>query len=125
MNNYHFDYSFLKHGIPVVTISSWGIGFNKGIIDFLGCPKEIMIGYDEANKAIGITIWNGDQSTPHYTFASREKSGWVRIGARDFTRYLSSATGINFQEGAKQFTPILDKENHMIIVIIDEDHIKS
>lgn len=123
--DYNFNFSFLKYGAPVVTISSWGIGFNKGIIDFLGRPEEIIIGYDEAQHAIGVTVWDGDQSTPHYTFAPREKNGWVRIGARDFTRYLSSATGIDFQKGAKQFTPVLDEANHMIVVIIDESHLKS
>lgn len=123
--DFNFNFSFVKYGAPIVTISSWGIGFNKGIIDFLGCPKEIVIGYDEANKAIGVTAWNGDQSTPHYTFASREKSGWVRIGARDFTRHLSNVTDINFQEGAKQFAPILDGENKTVIVIIDKQHLRT
>lgn len=41
---YNFNFSFLKNGNPVVTLSSFGIAFNKGAIEALGTPEEIVIG---------------------------------------------------------------------------------
>ena len=43
---YNFDFSYLKNGAPAVTLSSFGIAFNKGAIESLGTPDQVIIGYD-------------------------------------------------------------------------------
>ena len=42
-----------------------------------------------------------------------------------FSRYLEQQTGIRFREKAKQFLPEFDESNKMLIVILDEEHLKS
>ena len=40
---YNFDFSYLKNGAPAVTLSSFGIAFNKGAIESLGTPDQVII----------------------------------------------------------------------------------
>ena len=51
---YNFDFSYLKNGAPAVTLSSFGIAFNKGAIESLGTPDQVIIGYDPYQQAIGV-----------------------------------------------------------------------
>ncbi len=121
---YSFDYSFLKNGAPVVTLSSLGISFNRGAIDALGCPDQVLIGYDEKQKAIGVRARGDDMESPFYEFGTRIKSEWVRIGAKDFAKYLSKVSGIDFLTKAKQFIAEYDEETQTLVIVVDEDHLK-
>lgn len=96
MPAYKFDFSFVKGGSPVVTLSSIGLAFNTGARSMLGYPEKVEIGYDEQQKAIAIRPYSGDDKTPSYDFETRQQNGWVRIGAKDFMKYLSIQTGIDF-----------------------------
>ena len=44
MAEYHFDFSFVRSGPPVVTLSATGIAFNAGARALLGHPDQIDIG---------------------------------------------------------------------------------
>ena len=124
---FNFDFSYIKGGAPIVTLSSFGIAFNKGSIDALGNPEKVIIGYDDKNRAIGIRAKNDDDDNPDvpsFDFARRVKNDWVRIGAKDFIKYLSKITGINCIDKAKQFIAEYDDESNTLIVIIDEEHLK-
>ena len=59
---YNFDFSYLKNGAPAVTLSSFGIAFNKGAIESLGTPDQVIIGYDPDQQAIGVRA-RGDDTT--------------------------------------------------------------
>lgn len=122
--SYNFDFSYLKNGAPVVTLSSFGIAFNKGAIDALGSPNQVIIGYDAENRAIGIRARGEDTASPFYEFAHRAKNDWVRIGAKDFVKYLAKISGIDFLTKAKQFIPEFDEKTQTLIVVIDEQHLK-
>ncbi len=122
--SYNFDFSFLKNGNPIVTMSAFGIAFNKGAIEALGCPDEIVIGYDQHAHAIGVRAKEPGSSAPSFSFGSRVKNDWIRIGAKDFSKYLSKVSGIDFLEKATQFTAEFDEESKTLIVIVDEDHLK-
>ena len=91
---YNFNFSFLKNGNPVVTLSSFGIAFNKGAIEALGTPEEIVIGFDQKACAIGVRRKGEDETSPSYEFARRIKNDWIRVGAKDFMKYLAKASGI-------------------------------
>ena len=45
--DYSFDFTYLKNGTPTVTLSSLGIAFNRGAVDMIGAPEQIIVGYDE------------------------------------------------------------------------------
>lgn len=119
-----FDFSYLRNGTPIVTLSSLGIAFNKGAVDLLGAPDRVIVGYDEKHKAIGVRDRGEDTVSPYFDFASRVRNGWVRIGAKDFMSYLSKISGIDFLSKAKQFHPEYDPETKTLIIVIDEAHIK-
>ena len=121
---YNFDFSYLKNGAPVVTLSAMGIAFNKGAIESLGVPDQVIIGYDQEQRAIGVRARGDDTVSPSYDFASRIKNDWVRIGAKDFMKYLSRISGIDFLTKAKQFIAEFDEETQTLVVVIDEQHLK-
>ncbi|MFQ9858784.1 MAG: hypothetical protein ACLRWL_02305 [Evtepia gabavorous] len=81
---YNFDFSYLKNGSPIVTLSSFGIAFNKGAIEALGTPEQVIIGFDPEACAIGVRARGEDTTSPSYDFARRIKNDWIRIGAKDF-----------------------------------------
>ncbi len=121
---YNFNFSFLKNGNPIVTLSSFGIAFNKGAIEALGTPEEIVIGFDQKACAIGVRAKGEDETSPSYEFARRIKNDWIRVGAKDFMKYLAKASGIDFLSKSKQFIAEYDPEIETLIVVVDEDHIK-
>ena len=121
---YNFDYSYLKNGSPIVTLSSFGIAFNKGAIQSLGTPEQVLIGYDQEAHAIGVRAKGDDTSAPAYEFASRVKNDWIRIGAKDFMKHLSRTSGINFLDKSKQFVADYDSATQTLVIIVDEEHLK-
>ena len=121
---YDFNFEYIRHGGPVVTLSSLGISFNRGAIDALGNPDQVLLGYDEKYRAIGVRARGDDTTSPFYEFGSRVKNDWVRIGAKDFARYLAKVSGIDFLTKAKQFIPEYDEETQTLVIVVDEDHLK-
>lgn len=121
---YDFDFSYLKNGSPIVTLSSFGIAFNKGAIESLGVPDQVIIGYDQEQRVIGVRARGEDTTSPCYEFASRVKNDWIRIGAKDFMKYLSRVSKIDFLSKSKQFVADFDDETQTLIVVIDEAHLK-
>ena len=121
---YNFDFSYLKNGAPAVTLSSFGIAFNKGAIESLGVPDQVIIGYDQEKQAIGVRARGDDTDSPFYDFAPRVKNDWIRIGAKDFMKYLSRISRIDFLSKAKQFIAEFDEETQTLVIVIDEEHLK-
>lgn len=121
---YSFDFSYLKNGTPIVTLSSLGIAFNKGAVDMLGSPDQINVGYDEKARVIGVCARDMEKDVPHYDFATRVKNDWVRIGAKDFMRYLAKVSEIDFIAKAKQFVPEFDEDSKTLIIVVNEEHLK-
>lgn len=124
MMSYNFDFSYLKNGSPIVTLSAFGISFNKGAIESLGVPDQVIIGYDQEKHAIGIRARGEDTALPYYDFAPRIKNDWIRIGAKDFMKYLSRVSQIDFLTKSKQFVAEYDENSHTLVVVVDEDHLK-
>lgn len=125
MNEFCFDFSFIKSGTPLVTLSAIGIAFNSGSRSLLGNPAQVEIGFDEKAMAIAVRPRTSDSSNPSYEFEGRAKDGWIRISMRDFMRYLAQRSKINFLERAMQFIPNYDEEHNMLIIIVDEEHAKN
>ena len=121
---YNVDFSYLKNGAPAVTLSSFGIAFNKGAIESLGVPDQVIIGYDQEKQAIGVRARGDDTDSPYYDFAPRVKNDWIRIGAKDFMKYLSRISRIDFLSKAKQFIAEFDEETQTLVIVIDEEHLK-
>lgn len=126
---FNFNYDCIKNGTPIVTISILSLSFNKAAADLLHNPDEVMIGFDKENNVIGVTIPDNGETTgssgyPKFAFSKRMNHEWIRIGARDFIRYLSDNTKISFNP-AIQFIPELDETGTTLLVFIDEMHMKK
>ena len=124
MDEYSFDFTFIRSGPPVVTLSATGIAFNAGARALLGFPESVDIGYDAKAKVIGVCPHRPETLAEPYEFEKREKDGWIRINAKEFSRYLEQQTGMKFREKAKQFLPEYDEPNKMLIIVLDEEHLK-
>lgn len=113
---FNFLWTTPSAGAPIVSIASYGISFNSMVIEILGRPARVLLGFDEKELAIGVKPINeGGEDPRTYKFADRERQGTVRIGNRDFLRYVSSKTGIDLKKTTK-FLANWDDEDQILIV---------
>ncbi len=125
MGDFNFNFEFVSSGGPIITLNAFGIAFNPVCRAMLGYPDKINIGFDERNLAIGIKAHDSATQVKSYDFEGRQRNGWVRVGAKEYIRYLSSTTKIDFMTKAKQFIPIFDESKKMLIVVVAEENIKK
>lgn len=125
MDNFNFNFEFVASGAPIVTLNSLGIAFNPVCRAMLGYPEKVNIGFDEKNMVIGIKAHDPATKIKAFEFETRERNGWIRVGAKDYVKYLSLISKIDFITKARQFIATFDEENKMLIVVIDEEHIKK
>ena len=93
---FNFDWNYVAAGAPYITISELALGFNTPSISLLGNPEEVIVGFDDQTMTIGVKQYDGNDNAKPYKFYGRMKNGWVRIGCKDFVKYLSSLTGLKF-----------------------------
>lgn len=80
-----------------------------------------MLGFDARAKVLGVqVVQEGDANESiSYTFAEREnrnKGGYIRIGNRDFIRYISDKTGIDFISNAVKYFADWDPAAELLVV---------
>lgn len=120
--NFNFDWNYVSAGAPYVTISELGIAFNSPAISMLKKPEDVVIGFDEANLTIGVKDACGMENVKTYNFANRVNNGWVRIGCRDFVRYLSAISGVKFSP-AKKYVALMDQEQQILYITINNEEV--
>ena len=113
--SYNFNWSSVSGGAPFVTFSSLGIAFNSVSIAKLNSPDKIMIGFDEDNLVIGVRAYDGNEQIKPYEFSSRIKNGWIRIGCKEFIKYLQKLIEIDFSL-AKKYVATFDGATKTLIV---------
>ena len=116
--NFNFDWNYVSAGAPYVTISELGIAFNTPAISLLKNPEDVVIGFDEEKLAIGVMDADGMSDAKPYKFYSRLNHGWIRIGCKDFVKYLSTITGISFSP-AKKYVARLDEEKKILYITLE------
>lgn len=121
---YNFDWNYVSAGAPYVTISEFGLAFNSASISMLGSPEEIVVGFDEPQMTIGVMDAKYMENAKSYPFRNRIRSGWIRIGCKDFVRYLSTISGIEFSP-AKKFLARYDGEEKILYFTINEKEAKA
>lgn len=119
---YNFDWNIVSEGAPYVTISKLGIAFNMSSIKKLDTPEYVMLGFDDKQMVIGVkaTPEMRDSDRNVYQFRERIKSNWVRIGCKDFVKYLEKLSGISFAK-AVRYMADFDSENHILIIKVTEE----
>ena len=125
---FEFDWNCVKSGAPTITISPYGIVFNSTSISMLGEPEEILIGFDRKKLCIGIKPYEGEEGANPYAFARKNKNNnnWIRIGAKEFIRYISKLTGTDYEHVSKKYNANFDEEKRILYVeLIKEQGNKS
>ena len=125
MGDFNFNFEFVGSGAPIVTLSGLGIAFNPLSRSLLSYPDFINIGFDENKLAIGVKSHDVNSQIKSYEFEKKEKNGWVRIGCKDFVKYLSKISEIDFISKAQQFFASYDENEKMLIIVVDKEHIKN
>ena len=115
--NFNFNWSAVSGGAPYVTFSTLGISFNSVSISRLGNPEKIIVGFDEEQCVIGVKAYSGEPDIKAYDFSSRVRQGWIRIGCKDFIKYLQSLTGLDFS-ASKRYIGEYDAESGILVVSI-------
>lgn len=116
---YNFNWSAVAGGAPYITFSSLGIAFNSVSIEKLKTPEKIIVGFDEDNCVLGVKAYENEQGVKPYEFASRVKNGWIRIGCKDFIKYLQSITDLDFTVSKKYIAKYDIKENILTVDILE------
>lgn len=125
MSHYNFDFDYVSAGAPIVTLSKFGIGFNRLAREALGYPEKVKIGYDKENKVIGVKSLIGETNSKTYEFELKERSGWVRIGCKSFILNLSKTVNLDFVSKAIQFTAKYNKDLEMLIIVVNPENINE
>lgn len=122
--NFNFDWNYVSSGAPCVTISELGLALNAPAISLLKSPEDVAVGFDKDQMIIGIKDAKYVNNTKSYKFAGRIRNGWVRIGCKDFTKYLSVLSGIKFSP-AKKFVARYDETEKILYVIVNEQEVEE
>ena len=117
--DYNFRWSAPYAGAPIVSIASYGFTFNSSVIEMLGQPRKILIGYDDSLKTIGIKPIDDDSDTRAYDFIKKERRGYIRISNRDFIKYIAASSGISFEK-AIRYIATWDVDNEVLLLKLDE-----
>ena len=115
---FNFDWNYVSAGAPYITISESGLGFNSPAISLLNNPEEIIVGFDKDKMTIGVMEYDGNENVKPYKFYSRIKNGWIRIGCKDFVKYLSELSGISFIP-AKKYIAKYDADEKLLYITIN------
>jgi hypothetical protein len=121
---FNFDWNYVSAGAPYVTVSELGLAFNTPAISLLGNPEEVIVGFDESMMTIGVKNAKDIKDVKKYKFKSRIRTGWVRIGCKDFIRYLSVLSGIEFSP-AKKFVAHYDKDEQILYIVISSSEVEE
>lgn len=117
--DFKFNWSAVSGGAPYITFSTLGIAFNSVSIEKLGNPEKVIVGFDDEQCAIGVKAYTGEPDIKPYEFSGRVKSGWVRIGCRDFMKYLQTVSGIDFSP-AKRYIAKYDASDGILVAVVDD-----
>ena len=84
----------------------------------LGNPENVAIGFDEEHMCIGVKAISGNSDVKSYKFRDRIRNGWVRIGCRDFVKYLAAISGLTFAPAMK-YVATMDESNTILYILIN------
>lgn len=109
-------WSSQSSGAPIVTIATYGITFNSSTIELMDTPKKIKMGYSPKFNKVLIKPTNQEDSKS-FEFASREKKrGYIRIGNKDFVKYIANQSNLPLIENSIRFPAEWDSKNNILVV---------
>lgn len=95
------------------------------IVDFeipvmeASCRADTFLLYIMSANNIGVKKYDGNENVKSYKFYSRMKNGWVRIGCKEFIKYLSSLTGLEFSPAIRYIAKYDEQEEILYISVLD------
>lgn len=116
-----FEWYKPKAGILMVSIANYGITFYNDVIEAMSSPDYITLGFDEANKVIGVKAFNkvtDFNSDKKIKFAEKKRNSYVRICDRNFIRFIASKTEDRIDIGTKPKKYLSEWDNEQEILYI-------
>lgn len=83
------------------------------------CRADTFLLYIMSANNIGVKKYDGNENVKSYKFYSRMKNGWVRIGCKEFIKYLSSLTGLEFSPAIRYIAKYDEQEEILYISVLD------
>ena len=90
----------------------------------LGNPDFIQAGFDSDAMVIGIRASDEADDKKVYRFRERVKNGWVRIGCKDFVKYLSELLRTSFSP-SKRYIAKYDESRKILYIELYGKDVKS
>lgn len=121
-----FEWYKPKTGILMVSIANYGMTFYGDVIEAMGSPAYITLGFDEVNKVIGVKAFDkasDSESDKNIKFAEKRRNSYVRICDRNFIRFIASKTDDKINIGAKpkKYLSEWDAEKGILYIYIDKN----
>lgn len=114
---FNFEWFDVQVGTPIISVASYGITFSRSAVQKMGTPEYVMLGFDKINKVIGVKICDVNEKMK-IPFASKERSGNVRLNNKDFIRFVASnmEDASIFEKNAVRFTGVWNDEQKIMTV---------
>ena len=98
-----FEWYNPNKDILKVSITSSGITFYKEVIEAMGSPEYILLGYNDDEKIIAVKVCGNDDENK-IKFNSKRNNSYIRICDKKFIRFIE--TKISENHGRKRNTKI-------------------
>lgn len=111
-----------KLGTPSVSIAEYGLTFNKAAVDVMSSPSRVLLGFDHEKKLIVVKpLYNpsNEEANKSFSFAERERSGYVRIASKEFIRFIIRYfPGIEINKTIRCLARWDDKEKMLLVDLL-------
>lgn len=108
----------LNNSGPSVSISSYGLTFNKTVVDTMALPDFVILLLDENSKRIAIQASNNREDVPFCINKSNRIN--ARINNKDFARKLFKLMGWNIENGSYRVPGIWYPDEKVYIFDIND-----
>lgn len=104
-----------------VSITQNGITFYKEVIEAMGSPEYILLGFNEDKKMIGVKICDKDHDNK-IEFEAKRNNSYIRICDKKFIRFISSRANLNLDKKSRSriYTALWDHELKILYIDLEK-----
>lgn len=120
-----FEWYKPKMDVLIVSIATYGMTFYADVIEAMGSPAYITLGFDEVNRMVGVKACKkayNIEGDKNILFAEKKNNSYVRICDRNFIRFIESKTDgkINIENKPKKFLAEWDAEKEILYIFLNK-----
>ena len=108
----------LNNAGPLMTISPYGLTFNKTVVETMSFPNFVILFFDEGEKRIAIQTSQDKSDIPFCANKSNKIN--ARINNKEFARKIYKMMNWNFSDGSYRVPGIWYSDENVFIFDIKE-----